>query len=172
MRVRNDMGSKRLHLPRKKKNTSRGQGFVEFAVILPVMLTMIMGIVEFGRLAATYAAVASASREAARYGAAVGNSGFGTVDRYKDCIGIRDAALRIASGFTEVQYSDISIEYDTGPGTAVYAACEPPLGMVQLGHRIIVKVEATYQPIFSLGLEPFTISSEAKRTIVKEVELN
>lgn len=166
------MGSRRSHLPRKKTDKSRGQGLVEFAVILPVMLTMIMGIVEFGRLAATYAAVASASREAARYGSAVGNSGFGTVDRFKDCIGIRDAALRIASAFTEIQYSDISIEYDTGPGTAVYATCEPPLGVVQLGHRIIVHVEATYQPILGFGLEPFTITSEAKRTIVKEVELN
>jgi Flp pilus assembly protein TadG len=149
-----------------------GQGLVEFAVILPLMLTMIMGIVEFGRLAVTYAAVSSASREAARYGAAVGNSGFGTVTRYKDCFGIRDAALRITSAVTEIEPSDISIEYDTGPGTAVYAICEPPAGVVQLGHRIIVRVEATYEPILPVGLNPFTITSEAKRTIVKDVELD
>lgn len=150
----------------------RGQGLVEFAVILPLLLTLIAGIIEFGRLAATFAAVSSASREGARFGAAVGNSGDGTVARYEDCVGIREAARGIASAFTSIDYSDIEIMYDTGPGTAVYATCKPTVGSVQLGDRIVVRVEVTFEPIlFSIGLKPIHVSSMAKRTIVKEVEL-
>lgn len=155
-----------------RRSVLNGQGLVEFAVILPLMLTLIMGIIEFGRLAITYTAVSTASREGARYGAAVGNNGVGTVARYEDCIGIRDSAKRVASAFTNIDYSNIQIEYDTGPGSAVYANCQPPVGAVELGHRIIVRVVVTYEPLFSVGIEPFQITSEAKRTIVKEVELN
>ena len=43
---------------------------------------------------------------------------------------------------------------------------------MELGHRIIVRVVVTYEPLLSVGIEPFQIISEAKRTIVKEVELN
>ncbi len=149
-----------------------GQGLVEFAVILPLMLTLIAGIIEFGRLAATYAAVSSASREGARYGAAVGNSGEGTVARYEDCLGIRDSAQRIASAFIDIDYSNIQIRYDRGPETVVYATCKPPVGSVQLGDRIVVTIVVTYKPLLALGLDTFQITSEAKRTIVKEVELD
>lgn len=155
---------------RNRRAVLIGQGLVEFAVILPLLLTLVAGIIEFGRLAATYAAVSSASREGARFGAAVGNSGEGTVARYEDCLGIRDAARRIASAFTDIEYSNIQIYYDTGPGTAVYAACKPPVGTVQLGDRIVVKVEVTYKPLL-IGFDPIQVISEAKRTIVKEVEL-
>lgn len=155
-----------------KGRARKGQGLVEFAIILPLMLSLIVGIIEFGRLATTYAAVSSASREAARYGAAVGNDGFGTVARFKDCAGIRSAATRIAAAFAAISASDIVIQYDSGPGTATYSSCAPPIGAVQLGHRIIVRVQTTYQPLLAVGLEPFQIMSEAKRTIVKAVELN
>lgn len=154
-----------------RRTSLLGQGIVEFAIILPLLLTLVAGVIEFGRLAATYAAVSSASREGARYGAAVGNSGEGTVARYEDCMGIREAARGIASALTDIDYYDIEIMYDTGPGTAVYATCKPAVGTVQLGDRIVVRVEATFQPLLSIGLEPIQITSEAKRTIVKEVEL-
>ena len=72
----------------------------------------------------------------------------------------------------KVNANNIQIEYDTGPGSAVYANCQPPVGAVELGHRIIVRVVVTYEPLLSVGIEPFQITSEAKRTIVKEVELN
>ena len=72
----------------QKQNAHKGQGLVEFALILPIFLTLIMGIVEFGRLMITYAGVASASREATRYGASVGTNASG-VEHYRDCDGIR-----------------------------------------------------------------------------------
>ncbi|HEX2981595.1 MAG TPA: TadE family protein, partial [Anaerolineaceae bacterium] len=60
------------------RQNPRGQGMVEFALALPIILMVIFGIIEFGRLLLSYSAVFSASREAARYGAAVGDNGGGT----------------------------------------------------------------------------------------------
>ncbi|MEN4041110.1 MAG: pilus assembly protein, partial [Anaerolineaceae bacterium] len=47
----------------------RGQGMVEFALAIPVLLLILFGIIEMGRLMFYYSSVATASREAARYGA-------------------------------------------------------------------------------------------------------
>jgi len=49
----------------------RGQAMVEMALILPVLILMIFGTVEFGRIYASYLMVNNAAREGARF-AAVG----------------------------------------------------------------------------------------------------
>ena len=46
---------------------SRGQGLVEFALILPLLLMLLLGVVEGARLAWAYITVQEAAREAARY---------------------------------------------------------------------------------------------------------
>jgi len=44
-----------------------GQSLVEFALICPVFVMMVMGVVDLGRVFYTYEALANASREGARY---------------------------------------------------------------------------------------------------------
>jgi len=44
-----------------------GQSLVEFALICPVFVMMVMGVVDFGRVFYTYEALANATREGARY---------------------------------------------------------------------------------------------------------
>jgi Flp pilus assembly protein TadG len=46
----------------------KGQSLVEFALILPLVLLLLMGIVEFGVMINTYLKIENASREAARSG--------------------------------------------------------------------------------------------------------
>ena len=53
-----------LHCRRPK-----GQSVAEFAIIVPVMLLILLGIADFGRLYASAVAVEAAGREAADYGA-------------------------------------------------------------------------------------------------------
>lgn len=50
-----------------------GQAMVELALILPVLLLLLLGIIEFGRIFNTYLTVSHASREGARV-AALGQS--------------------------------------------------------------------------------------------------
>src|ERR1044071_9617056 len=110
----------------RNKNTQRfhakrAQAIVEFALVLPILMMMLVGILEVGRLIYTYAAVNNASREAARFGSAIGYyDESGTLGhKYKYCYGIRDIATRSAH-FTPLT---VTISYDRGPGYSPFASC-------------------------------------------------
>lgn len=51
----------------------KGQSLVEFSIILPLLLLVVMGIVEFGMMLNSYLTINNAAREGARYGI-IGNS--------------------------------------------------------------------------------------------------
>lgn len=163
--------------------TERAQGMLEFAIILPILLMMLFGIIEFGRLLFTYSAVVTAARESSRYGAASGN-----VDNdptkpyyYQDCDGIRAAAIRIGSiaGITNTASATngVVIAYDKGPGAAAVGSGCPAPGpstvVLNKGDRIIVTVNARFVPMQGLipSLQPMTITSTVKRTIVVDVNI-
>lgn len=149
---------------------TKAQGMVEFALVLPILLLLVFGIIEFGRLLFMFASVSSASREGARYGAAAGY--FGGVQRFEDCTGIEDAAIRIGR-FAGVGSSDVAIQYtkynDDG-STSTITTCPPPAGQINLADRIVVRVTRNYQPLVPLvNIPPIPISSTTARTIVKSV---
>ena len=56
----------------RQKKSQKAQGMVEFALVLPLLLLMILAIFAFGHFLYVYIATVSASREALRYGAALG----------------------------------------------------------------------------------------------------
>ena len=148
------------------KQNRRGQGLVEFAVVMPMILTLLMGIVEIDRLMIIYTGAATASREAARYGASVGFNASG-IEHFRDCDGIRATAKRI-SGLTPIEDSDITIQYDN-PSTGFFEASCPP-SKFELGDRIVVQVNLTFDPIVPLvNVPPIPIVSETKRTVLRDV---
>jgi hypothetical protein len=172
----------------KRRKDKKGQGAVEFALILPILILVMLGLIEFGRLIFIYTAVNSAGREAARYGVAIGD-GPGGIPRYIDCDGIRAAALNVGR-FAGMQASDISITYDYGPShvTPHDVLLDPPTcehfqyhimvagedWRIIYGDRIKVTVSATYTPMLrylSLDVPDFTMSANAYRTIVKEARV-
>lgn len=53
----------------RRRHDQRGQGLVEFAVVLPVFLLAIFGLLDVGRLVYTNSALSQAAREGARLGA-------------------------------------------------------------------------------------------------------
>jgi Flp pilus assembly protein TadG len=64
-----------------KKN--KAQAMVEFAIVLPILLLLLYGILEAGRLLFIYSTIVTASRQAVRYGSATGQ-GTRAVPRYQD----------------------------------------------------------------------------------------
>ena len=152
------------------KRKDKAQGMVEFALTLPLLLLLVFGVIEFGRLLFYYGAVVTATREAARYGSAAGEAG-GGLDYYEDCLGITDAAKRIGS-IVGIQDGDVQISYDRPGSTNPFAPSCPPSTSVDLGDRIIVTVTGRFQPIVPLVNVPqIDIQSVARRTIVKDVEV-
>ncbi len=152
----------------KNRWYDRGQGMVEFAIVFPLLLLLLFGIFEFGRIMFAYSAAVSASREAARYGAAILDTG-GGIPQYEDCAGIREAAKRIGQ-FTGISDSDITIKYSNSSG--VYSTSCPPGQEVQGADTISVTVSTSVTPITPLGnFSAIPIQSSSSRTILKSVKL-
>jgi hypothetical protein len=152
-------------------NGRDGQGLVEFALVMPVFLLLVLGIVEFGRLMTAYSSVSTASRDAARYAVSVGDTPSGT-PHYQDCLGIREAAEKVAV------FADpfIVITYDTdGPGGAApveYCQLGKTSDPVQvpLGTQISVTVTDVYEPLVPIvKLPTIPIASESARTVLRDV---
>jgi hypothetical protein len=159
----------KLKRPKSGEKRSTAQGIVEFALVLPVLLLLILGVIEFGRLIFIYSFVVTSSREAARFGSAAGS----VSPQYMDCDAIRETAKRL-SGFVGVQDGDILIRYDHGPGTSPFMNCPPPDESYILGgkDRVRVRVQANFRPIVPLvNLPAFPISSESARTVFKDIVL-
>lgn len=151
-----------------------GQGIVEFALVIPVLLTIVVGIFEAGRAIYVYQAIATASREAARLGSSAGDNDDGD-PYYLDCAAIRAAALQFGDP-GNVTNGDVTITYDGGPGHAVIGTCGSVTeGQIELGDRIIVQVNGFFQaapamPLFDFPNIPFSVTT--RRTIIKEADLS
>jgi len=131
----------------------RGQGLVEFAMVLPLMLFTMAGLAEFGRIFAVYSGMFNAAREGTR---------FGIVDPL-DVTGIRTAT---ESKIFMVDPSEVAITvtFDSGPGTAT-----KDVSNVQVGDRVVVRVYYDVEPMLPF-LEPLMrslyVETVAARTIM------
>lgn len=150
----------------------RGATAVEFALVSPLLLTLLFGVFEFGRAYAAQTAVTTASREAARFGSALGNSVNG-IPQFTDCAAIRDAA-RDRIVMAQLADADIQVSYDTGPSTAIFADCdsstpEPdPTTSMTDGTRVIVDVTYVHTgvvPLLPASMQSVTITSRDTRSI-------
>ncbi len=153
---------------------SPGQGFLEFALALPIFLLLVMGVFEFGRLLAVSSSVYTAAREGARYGSATNNEGTSGSTSYNyDCDGIRAAAKRVGF-FAGLNDTNIQIGYDQTTADTVdintLPQCEDHPA-VHLGDRIVVNVSTTFHFLF-LGIAAFPISSQSARTLLTEVDVD
>jgi Flp pilus assembly protein TadG len=160
-------------LIRSQKNSKKNaQAIIEFALILPFLLALLIGILEFGRLVFIYAAVTNASREAVRFGSAIGFEDNTYYRKYQYCSAIREVA-KVSSFLVDLQDSNIVIEYDNGPGSPIFDTC--PVGVVRdttivvnTGQdRVKVTVSANYSPLTKLlPISSQTITSSSSRTIL------
>jgi len=104
----------------------RGQSLAELAILLPIILILVFGIIDFGMGLRAYITVSQATREGARY-AAVGNpAGAFTSGGAGDCNGSTGttAVGKVCStmkGLNLDNITDVSVTYPDGnhPGESV-----------------------------------------------------
>lgn len=160
----------------RKIRQLRAQGMVEFALVLPILLLVLYGTMETGRLLFIYGSTVTASRQAARYGSATGEGPNGVY--YNDCEGIRDAARNV--GFINT-FDTIDISYDRGVDASgavqdingTFPTCPVAPDTLGNGDRIVVRVTTQWTPIVPLvPFDPIVLSSQSERTILVEVPIN
>ena len=153
-----------------------GQGMVEFALVIPLLIFLLIGIIEFGYFFFVYVTANTAVREAVRYGAGIGDSANGGNPYFQDCAGIREVATRIGR-YANIQDTNVVIDYDDGPSDLLpNATCSGPVGtyVPDLGTRIVVHIDVEYRPIILFGgrNQPLTvIRAESARTVIRDVQL-
>ena len=153
-------------------NKNKAQAMVEFALVLPILLLLLYGILEAGRLLFIYSTVVTASRQAVRYGSATGE-GSSTIPRYQDCAGIRDAAQRV-DYLNAINDDDIKIYYDSGPNLSLTEFCKgSPLPATDTSFaptnntsRLVVTIDGDYLPIVP-KIVGFLERSDAKSNAIK-----
>ena len=146
---------------------TKAQAMVEFALVLPLLLMLLYGILEAGRLLFIYSTIVTASRQAVRYGSATGQGLSTTIPRYQDCAGIRLAAQKV-DFLNSFDDSDILIQYDSGPSTSTtpttYCTGSADTSFIPSSannNRLLVTIDGDYLPIIP-KLIPFVERSVAK----------
>ncbi len=150
----------------------RGQTLIEFVIALPVLLLMIYGIIEFGRMLYTYSALVTASSEAARWGSSTG-PGASSPNRYLDKTGMLAAAQKAAPVIT-VNWStkDNYPLYDLGPGTSPTSAPSSPVAADDQP-RVIVELTTTFNPLVKwIGIPSITLYSKSVRPILVNISIS
>jgi Flp pilus assembly protein TadG len=126
---------------RQSSNASRGQALVEFALVLPALLLLMLGIMEFGRAVYASNALANAAREGARYG----------IINPTDTSGIQAHALATAVGLS-LSPDSVSVAFPDVQSTA--------------GKRIRVIVSYHFQVDTPLLSPDFTLTGSSTMTIL------
>ena len=115
----------RRHRTARRLLGERGAAAVEFALVVPLLLVLLFGIVEFGKTLNTQATLSAAAREGAR-----------TMALANDAAAAR-AAVQNADGTLNLATSAISVS----PGTCTGASTTQ-----------LVTVTITYRQVFASGL--------------------
>ncbi|MFQ3671435.1 MAG: TadE family protein [Verrucomicrobiia bacterium] len=129
----------------------RGQAVVEFALVLPVLLVLLLGIIELSWLAKTYITLANSAREGART-AAVGRATAAVTERTEQAASPLNVTVTLqVSPDDGTSWSSLG----NGPGGTSNAAAT--------GQLIRVRVTTTHQQLsgFFPFLNSLTVREEA-----------
>lgn len=130
----------------EKRFCHNAQAMVEFALIVPLLVLVLMGIFDLGRGVYAYNVVASAAREGARYGILSPSNTTGITNQAKaNTVGLAASAINVT-----VQCSD--------NGTSFDSTCN--------SNRTYIRVTVTYafQPI-TLFVPPVTVTGRSMMAI-------
>lgn len=132
---------------------NHGQSLVELALMLPVLLLILLGVLDLGRLFFAQVTLSNASREGAR---------FGMTDS-TNSNGIKSAAVNESAGL--ILATNVTVECAPAGSPQTYGACASP----QPGDRIRVTVAYSFkfESLYIFGLSNIPISDYTIMVIVK-----
>jgi Flp pilus assembly protein TadG len=116
---------------RKVRRREEAQSLAEFALILPVFLILVFGIIDFGMGLRAYITVAQATREGARYGVVGNQPGTFTVGGAGDCDGNTSTNIigRVCSTMNGLDLTNLQTVTAECPDTSTVPPCNPGDGI-------------------------------------------
>lgn len=122
--------------------TSRGQGIVEFALILSILLLFLMVIFDAGRAVYAYSVIYNAAREGARYGVTHPESASGIeVAARRLTAGLNGSLLTVATDYPYTGGLRVTVSYTFTPATPVFALLRFDNNTIALTSRSIMQIE-------------------------------
>lgn len=143
-----------------------GQSLVEFALVLPIIVLLIVGFVEIGRAVFAFNTIANAARQGARV-AVVNQISVVTdcdesrpiEDPYEPHWSVRGCAIAAASTLG-ITTSNVSVSYLSPPSTTL--SCAPTLHVGCLASVTVTYNYSIATPFVSLLIGPFTMSQTSQ----------
>ena len=152
-------------MSRRRHRRRGGQGLVEFALVLPVFLLILFGIIDAGRLIVTYNALANSARSGARV-AIVNQSTAGTTTCDTTSATAWSTGCAMASGTgAGVEEADVDVTFRS-PTDATDCDPNPSDGTtLKIGCLAVVEVSGRFEaltPIIGQIIGPIDLTSETK----------
>lgn len=136
--------------PRRRSQRSRGQSLVEFAVVLPVFLLILAGVIDFGLGLYSQMTVINAAREGAR---------LGVVSQPFDATAVNDRVVAMTAGLDQ---SNLNVTTTCKHPDGSSVACSA----TGSGDEIQVKVDYDYHMLWPLAFgNTIDLSSTVKMRI-------
>ncbi len=152
---------------RERMANDRGATLVEFAIIVPLLLLLLFGIIEFGRIVTELTTVRTAAREGARFATTVDDAS--GIPNYRNCAGII-AAARAKAVVGELE--SILVTWNAPEGYTFScndsALSNPDADEVTSGTIIDVTVRSTFNtavPLLAAFLDGTSLDSTQSRQI-------
>ena|SRR5688500_3949144 len=143
----------------RRRDRSRGQAMVEFALIIPIFLLFVFGILDLARAVYTYHTLNNAAREGARVAA---------VDQTLTRIQDRASSRAVGTG---VGPTDVSVDYRTSELPDDEDSCLANVGTdypSPIGCTVIVRVELGFTaatPIISNIIGTINMAGESSMVV-------
>ncbi|MBL8146210.1 MAG: pilus assembly protein [Anaerolineae bacterium] len=155
-------------------NRRRGQGLVEFALVMPILLFMIMGIFDFSRLFITYAVTSNSLRTALRLAEVRGLDA--NNPQYANCGSMRGITSNVL--FANAPTVTIFYRKASSPSTTYTCASGvnqyTPLSNIETGDMLNIRLQTNVRfitPFISNLWPSITLDMSGQRTIVQQVLL-
>lgn len=168
------------YMPFKKTpNKTLAQATVEFALILPILLTLIFGIFEVSRAIFSYAMIYAGAREGVRFGASVGDADGDGLLNFQDYQEIKSKITQYTR-FANTPAQDICIYFaQTGvlalPPTPACTGAEftaPSKENVDSNfgtYRIVVRILDTFDTVAPIPLPSINLFASSARTVASNI---
>jgi hypothetical protein len=150
---------RKTHKQNQKQN---GQALIEFALTLPILLIIIVGIMDISRIFFAYTQASNSLRSALRFAEVLGIPG--DTPPYLDCSSMEDVAKD--NWFASNQ--NITIRYLKSNSSQAYSCDSVQANLLDNGDILQIQLTAEVDPFF-LPFGALEINFRGQRTIVKAI---